>query len=621
MEGIRRVIEVALGSPQFLYRIDLGEPAERSGVTPLTSWEIATRLSYLVWVSMPDESLCQAAAGAIPVDAAGHPGRRCDECCATPAPSEPGTASSSAGWTASAVRTAPKPPEKPWRSMSSCARRWSRRPRQSFARRAWEADQKTPCSTRPSIWANADMARFYGLTPPAGRGSQALRHGRSEALRPAHLSGVAGQRGQRGGDLAGGPGQSCSCEEVLCDRSARTPVQRRAVAADRPAAGGHHARAHVRALRQPRLSRLPPAVRSGGPGPGELRRLRRLAHARERPADQRLGAPAGQGLRRADRTGPPARRTRQGVRLPGEAVVPLRLRARPLADRRLHLAAAEGRRSYATDTAWTRCCRPTVETDAFRTRTHQRRWHVRRGPCPAGRILRGAAGTLIGLPWLEAMTPAGPGRAGAAGGPLRRALHPQRPSAVGFPRARRRRRPAGHAHPAAADPHRDRALVLEGIGLPSAERLGHECIGSLLTGARPGVSLSLDQEMVRALGPTRLGSLELGVSIPAAPTGRVHLSFAGRNRPRPAINDPRAGVRSNLPRAERPTCPPRPRCCARRRSILDGVKANLDRTLPRWAAPIVRPSSSTWTPCASWSWAWIGCASGLPAARAPRRSS
>jgi Protein of unknown function (DUF1595)/Protein of unknown function (DUF1592)/Protein of unknown function (DUF1587) len=62
MEGIRRVIEVALGSPQFLYRIDIGEPAERTGVTPLTGWEIATRLSYLLWVSMPDEPLRQAAA-------------------------------------------------------------------------------------------------------------------------------------------------------------------------------------------------------------------------------------------------------------------------------------------------------------------------------------------------------------------------------------------------------------------------------------------------------------------------------------------------------------------------------------------------------------------------------
>ena len=44
------------------------------------------------------------------------------------------------------------------------------------------------------------------------------------------------------------------------------------------------------------------------------------------------------------------------------------------------------------------------------------------------------------------------------------------------------RAPAGATNPLATPilqpltPHRDRVLVLEGIGFPSAERLGHECI-------------------------------------------------------------------------------------------------------------------------------------------------
>jgi hypothetical protein len=204
---------------------------------------------------------------------------------------------------------------------------------------------------------------------------------------------------------------------------------------------------------------------------------------------------------------------------------------------------------------------------------------VSRRPLPRRSFLRGAAGTLIGLPWLEAMT-ASPAR-GASPGPMPPSRFVVFYTPNGHPLSAFRA-PAGAANPLATPilqpltPHRDRVLVLEGISLLSAERLGHECIGSLLTGARPGVSVSLDQEMVRALGSTRLGSLELGVSIPAAPTGRVHLSFAGRDRPRPAINDPRLVFDQIFP-GDGTTAAAQ--MLARRRSILDGVKANLNRTL------------------------------------------
>jgi hypothetical protein len=205
---------------------------------------------------------------------------------------------------------------------------------------------------------------------------------------------------------------------------------------------------------------------------------------------------------------------------------------------------------------------------------------VRRGPLPRRTFLRGAAGTLIGLPWLEAMT-ARPARGASPGlTPAPRFVVFYTPN--GHPLSAFRA-PAGAVNPLATPilqpltAHRDRLLVMEGIGYPSAERLGHECIGSLLTGARPGAGVSLDQEMVRALGPTRLGSLELGVSIPAAPAGRVHLSFAGSNRPRPAINDPRLVFDQIFPGDGNTAAVQQ--LAARRRSILDGVKANLDRTL------------------------------------------
>jgi hypothetical protein len=63
--GLRRLIQFALVSPAFLFRIEVGERAVPSaGVVPLTPWEIATRLSYFLWATMPDEALrVRAAAG------------------------------------------------------------------------------------------------------------------------------------------------------------------------------------------------------------------------------------------------------------------------------------------------------------------------------------------------------------------------------------------------------------------------------------------------------------------------------------------------------------------------------------------------------------------------------
>lgn len=60
--AIGMVLEVMLQSPQFLYRLEVGhEDADGDGVAALTSFEIASRLSYLLWNSMPDDYLLAAA--------------------------------------------------------------------------------------------------------------------------------------------------------------------------------------------------------------------------------------------------------------------------------------------------------------------------------------------------------------------------------------------------------------------------------------------------------------------------------------------------------------------------------------------------------------------------------
>jgi hypothetical protein len=62
--GVRAVVEVALQSPEFLYRPEFGEPADDRGegwARP-SSYEMASRLSYLLWGSTPDAELLEAAA-------------------------------------------------------------------------------------------------------------------------------------------------------------------------------------------------------------------------------------------------------------------------------------------------------------------------------------------------------------------------------------------------------------------------------------------------------------------------------------------------------------------------------------------------------------------------------
>jgi hypothetical protein len=55
-DGVRLVVEAMLQSPQFLYRSELSSTVA-DGLIALDDWEIASRLSYLAWDSMPDAAL------------------------------------------------------------------------------------------------------------------------------------------------------------------------------------------------------------------------------------------------------------------------------------------------------------------------------------------------------------------------------------------------------------------------------------------------------------------------------------------------------------------------------------------------------------------------------------
>jgi hypothetical protein len=56
-DGMRVVVEAVLQSPQFLYRTELSAAAASDGRIALDDFEVASRLSFLIWNSMPDDAL------------------------------------------------------------------------------------------------------------------------------------------------------------------------------------------------------------------------------------------------------------------------------------------------------------------------------------------------------------------------------------------------------------------------------------------------------------------------------------------------------------------------------------------------------------------------------------
>jgi hypothetical protein len=61
-QGMRVVLQALLVSPRFLFRIERdANPADPTASHPVSAFELASRLSYFLWSSMPDDELLKAA--------------------------------------------------------------------------------------------------------------------------------------------------------------------------------------------------------------------------------------------------------------------------------------------------------------------------------------------------------------------------------------------------------------------------------------------------------------------------------------------------------------------------------------------------------------------------------
>jgi hypothetical protein len=60
--GIQLALQAVLCSPKFLFRVELDDRPDSAGAHPLDEYQLASRLSYFLWSSMPDEELFALAA-------------------------------------------------------------------------------------------------------------------------------------------------------------------------------------------------------------------------------------------------------------------------------------------------------------------------------------------------------------------------------------------------------------------------------------------------------------------------------------------------------------------------------------------------------------------------------
>jgi hypothetical protein len=60
-EGVDVVVRTLLQHPAFVYRVEVGSPTDEAGVFKLDDFEVASRLSYFIWGSMPDDELLDLA--------------------------------------------------------------------------------------------------------------------------------------------------------------------------------------------------------------------------------------------------------------------------------------------------------------------------------------------------------------------------------------------------------------------------------------------------------------------------------------------------------------------------------------------------------------------------------
>ena len=167
----RLALEGVLVWPHFLFRVELDPPGAAPGTSyPISEYELASRLSYFLWSSMPDDELfALAAQGRLRREprSPGAADARRPEVGGLRAELRRPVADDSGSWP-----TSPPTPRRSPASTRSCGRRWPARPscssRRSSARTAASSTCSTPTSaSSTSGWRSTTAST--GVTGPEFR--------------------------------------------------------------------------------------------------------------------------------------------------------------------------------------------------------------------------------------------------------------------------------------------------------------------------------------------------------------------------------------------------------------------------------------------------------------------
>jgi hypothetical protein len=186
-DGIELVIEGMLQSVDFLYRVEQSDPAAPAdAVVAVTDFEMATRLSYFFWGTMPDKTLFDAAAAkklTAPADIEAQVTRMLADPKAKSAVAQFHGEWLSTGLVSSAEKDSGMFPE-----FTPAIRAAMRQEVETFVDQVfWNDGKVETLFSAPYSYLNKDLAAFYGAPAPAGDGFQKVM------LDPTQRAGFATQ--------------------------------------------------------------------------------------------------------------------------------------------------------------------------------------------------------------------------------------------------------------------------------------------------------------------------------------------------------------------------------------------------------------------------------------------
>jgi hypothetical protein len=186
-DGIELVIEGMLQSADFLYRVEATDPtAAADAVAPVGPYEMATRLSYFFWGTMPDKALFDAAAAntlSAPADIEAQVRRMLQDPKAKTAVANFHSEWLSTGQIAIADKDMTMFPE-----FTASIRADLQQEMNTFVDQVfWNDGKFETLFSAPYSYMNKELAGFYGVTPPTGDGFLKV------ALDPTQRAGVVTQ--------------------------------------------------------------------------------------------------------------------------------------------------------------------------------------------------------------------------------------------------------------------------------------------------------------------------------------------------------------------------------------------------------------------------------------------